>query len=63
MENNVQYIASMLPSAIEMHKFVKYMKKDKVFESETGFKIVSQIRRRKDQDRLEYLLNYKLSAT
>jgi hypothetical protein len=41
MEHNVQYIASMLPSAMEMHRFIKVMKRDKVFESDTGFKIVS----------------------
>lgn len=53
----------MLPSALDMHRFIKFMRKDKVFESDTAFKIVSQIRTHKDQERLEYLLNYKLSAT
>jgi hypothetical protein len=42
-EHNVAYIASMLPSAQDMHKFMKYMKRDKVFESDTGYKIVSKI--------------------
>jgi hypothetical protein len=39
------------------------MKKDKVFESEHGYRIVSQIRRHKTKERLEFLLNNKLSAT
>jgi len=52
----------MLPSALDMHKFIKYMKRDKVFESETGFKIVSKIKTHKDKERLDYLLNYNLSA-
>lgn len=64
-EYKVQYIASMLPSAMEMHRFIKFMRKDKVFESglNNGYTIVSQIRTNKDQERLEYLLNNKLSST
>lgn len=61
-DHTVQYVASMLPTAMEMHRFIKFMRKDKVFESNNGFKIVSQIRTHKDQERLEYLLNNKLSA-
>ena len=53
----------MLPSALDMHKFVKVMRKDKIFESNNGYKIVSHIRSRKDQERLEYLMHYDLSAT
>lgn len=52
----------MLPSAMEMHRFIKFMRKDKVFESDTGFRIVSQIRTHKDKERLEFLMNHKLSA-
>jgi hypothetical protein len=52
----------MLPSALDMHKFVKYMRKDKVFESTNGYKVVSNIRTHKDLERLEYLLNNELSA-
>ena len=63
MEYNVQYMASMLPSAMGMHQFIKVMKKDQVFESARGYKIVSQIRKNKDKERLEYLLTNKLSAT
>ena len=48
LEYKVAYLSTMLPSALEMHRFIKVMKKDKVFESETGFKIVSQIRSHKD---------------
>ncbi|CDW84316.1 UNKNOWN [Stylonychia lemnae] len=60
-EFRVAYISTMLPSALEMHKFIKIMKKDKVFESETGFKIVSQIKTHKEKERIEYLMKYKLS--
>ena len=56
-------MASMLPTALEMHKFVRFMRKDKIFESNNGYKIVSHIRTNKDQERLEYLMNYDLSAT
>jgi hypothetical protein len=45
---NVQYIASMLPSASDMHRFVNVMRKDKVFEATNGYTIVSQIRTHKD---------------
>ena len=54
----------MLPSAMDMHRFLKQMRRDKIFEApDTGFKIVTQIRSHKDKERVEYLLNYKLSAT
>lgn len=38
------------------------MTKDKAFESETGYKVVTAIRTFKDKERLEYLLNNKLSS-
>ena len=60
---NVQYMASMLPSALSMHKFIKVMKKDQVFETQKGYKIVSQIRKNKDKERLDFLLSNKLSST
>ena len=53
----------MLPSALDMHRFVRVMKKDEIFENPRGYKIVSSIRTNKDKERLEYLLNYDLSAT
>jgi hypothetical protein len=59
---NVQLIASMLPTAMDMHKFTRIMTKDKVFESDTGYKVVTSIRTFKDKERLDYLLNNKLSA-
>ncbi len=60
---NVQYMASMLPTAMEMHQFIKVMKKDEIFENQNkGFKIVSQIRSHRDKERLEYLLSTNLSA-
>ena len=62
-EFNMHYIASMLPSAMEMHKFVRFLSKDTIFESNNAYKIVTHIRTHKDKERLEYLLNYKLSAT
>lgn len=37
----VDFIASMLPSALEMHKFTKIMNKDKVYESRNGYKVVT----------------------
>ena len=52
----------MLPSAMEMHKFTNIMQKDQVFESPTGYKVVSAIRSFKDKERLDYLLTNKLSA-
>jgi hypothetical protein len=58
----VEYMASMLPTANSMHKFLKCMKRDEVFERPDGYKIVTQIRTNKDKERLEYLLNFKLSA-
>ncbi|TNV81504.1 hypothetical protein FGO68_gene17176 [Halteria grandinella] len=61
-EVNVKFIASMLPSALEMHKFTNIMTKDKAFSNDRNFKVVSAIRTYKDSERLEYLLNNKLSA-
>lgn len=58
---NIQFIASMLPTATDMHKFTKIMAKDQVFENKEGFKVVTKIRTYKDKERLEYLLNNKLS--
>ena len=51
-EFNVKYISSMLPSALEMHKFMRFMNKDKIFESKSGHRIVSNIRTYKDKERL-----------
>ncbi len=59
----MQYLASMQPNAVDMYKFSKIMEKDKVFERDTGYEIVSKVRSHKDKERLEYLLNYNLSAT
>jgi len=38
------------------------MQKDKVFESENGYRIATKIRTYKDKDRVKYLLNNKLSG-
>lgn len=38
------------------------MQKDKVFESRNGYRVVTAIRTFKDQERLDYLLNNKLSS-
>eukprot|EP00347_Sterkiella_histriomuscorum_P022627 403337769 len=62
-EAEVAYIAAMMPTALGMYKFEKIMKKNKAFESQTGYQIVSKIQHRRDHERLEYLLNNKLSAT
>lgn len=51
----------MLPKALDMHKFTKIMTKE-VFEKQNGYKVVTAIRKNKDKERLEYLLNNKLSA-
>ncbi|CDW80784.1 UNKNOWN [Stylonychia lemnae] len=61
IEANVQYMASLQPTAIGMHRFTKVMRKDKVFESQNGYKIVSKIQTHKDKERVEYLLNFDLS--
>ncbi len=58
----MQFIASMLPTAMDMHKFTKIMTKDEVFENKEGYKVVSTIRTQSDKERLDYLLNNKLSA-
>ncbi len=52
----------MLPTAMDMHKFTKIMTKDEVFENKEGYKVVSKIRTQRDKERLDYLLNNKLSA-
>jgi hypothetical protein len=59
---SIQFIASMLPSAMEMHKFTSLMLKDKEFQSSNNYKVVTAIRTFKDQERLDYLLNNRLSA-
>ena len=66
MERNEQLhidlIASMQPTAMEMHKFTRMMNKDKAFEKESNYKVVTAIRTFKDKERLHYLLNNRLSA-
>jgi len=52
----------MLPTAMDMHKFTRIMTKDKAFENENGYKVVTAIRTFKDKERLQYLLNNRLSA-
>ena len=61
MEAEVHYLSSMMPTALGMYKFEKLMEKNKAFESALGHKIVSKIQHRRDEERLEYLLNNKLS--
>lgn len=60
-EQEVDFIASMLPTALDMHKFTRIMNKE-VFERQNGYKVVTAIRKNKDKERLEYLLNNNLSA-
>lgn len=55
-------IASMQPTAMEMHKFTRMMNQDKAFEKESNYKVVTAIRTFKDKERLHYLLNNRLSA-
>jgi len=45
---HMDYISSMLPNAIEMHKFNRIMTKDIAFEKESGYKVVTAIRTFKD---------------
>jgi len=59
---SIKFIASMLPSAMEMHKFTNMMQKDKVLEDPRAYKVVTSIRTFKDRERLQYLLNNKLKA-
>ena len=59
---SVKYIASMLPTAMEMHKFTNIMQNDRVFEQPNTYKIVTSIRTNKDKERLDYLLKNKLNA-
>ena len=54
-------MASMLPSALDMHKFERFMKKDEIFENPNGYKIVSKVRSFKEKERIEYLLSTNLS--
>ena len=61
IEKNLEYMATMLPSALEMHKFIKIMTKDPIFENEKSYKIASQIHKFKDKERLDYLLNNNLT--
>ncbi len=59
---HIELIASMLPTAMDMHKFNRIMTKDNAFEKESGYKVVTAIRTFKDKERLHYLLNNRLSA-
>lgn len=59
---SIKFIASMLPSAMDMHKFTNMMQKDKVLEDPRAYKVVTSIRTLKDKERLQYLLNNKLNA-
>jgi hypothetical protein len=52
----------MLPTAMDMHKFTRIMTKDKAFENENGYKVVTAIRTFKDKERLNYLLSNRLSG-
>jgi hypothetical protein len=61
-ELEIELIASMLPTAMDMHKFTRIMTKDKAFEHESGYKIVTAIRTFKDKERLKFLLNNNLST-
>lgn len=58
----MNFIASMLPNALEIHKFTSIMQKDRALEEPRAYKIVSSIRTFKDKERLHYLLNNKLNA-
>ena len=60
-ELEIELIASMLPTAMDMHKFTRIMTKDKAFEHESGYKIVTAIRTFKDKERLKFLLNNNLT--
>ena len=59
---HIDLIASMQPTAMEMHKFSRIMTKDKAFEKESNYKVVTAIRTFKDKERLHYLLNNRLSG-
>lgn len=59
---SIKFIASMLPSALEMHKFTNMMQKDRALENPRAYKVVTSIRTFKDRERLQYLLNNKLNA-
>jgi len=59
---HIDLIASMQPTAMEMHKFSRIMTKDKAFENESNYKVVTAIRTFKDKERLHYLLNNRLSG-
>jgi hypothetical protein len=56
---NMKYVASMMPSALEMHKFMNFMKKDPLFEDRTAYKIVTGIQTQRDKERLEFIINTK----
>jgi len=59
---HIEFITSMLPTAMDMHKFTRIMTKDKAFENENGYKVVTAIRTFKDKERLNYLLSNRLSG-
>jgi len=59
---SVKFIASMMPTALEMHKFTNIMQKNRAMEEPRAYKVVTAIRSFKDKERLEYLLNNKLNA-
>ena len=61
-QQHIDLIASMQPTAMDMHKFTRIMTKDKAFEKESNYKVVTAIRTFKDKERLQYLLNNRLSA-
>jgi len=60
---NVAYIASMLSRARDCYVFGKFMEKDTLNEVPGSYQVVTSIRTRRDQIRLDYLLKNKLSTT
>lgn len=54
MKYNVLYISSMLPSALDMHKFKKCMSKDPLYEQKR-FKIESKLDTQSKINRVRYL--------
>ena len=49
---SIKFIASMLPTAMEMHKFTNIMQKDRALEEPRAYKVVTSIRTFKDKERL-----------
>jgi len=58
----VKYIAQMMPTAMDMHRFMKIMKKDEIFENPRAYKIVSKVDSYPDRERVAYLMEHKLST-